>query len=346
MSKLFLRRVVCLAGIVGIGSAVADGSVISPVSSGLIVGLDGSNVLVDGSNKLKVWYDQIGAAQADYQDYGVQTGSLQPTLLNAAPMPNGSLHNIVDFLGNAGGTTGSRLESARNNGSDLRVLNFSDTFTGGADAAYSNQAAVTWFLVIRPDSLPASASRTLFSSDHATPSSAVDLQSNLNNSSSTNKIRNLGRFANNENATVNNFDGTLNPSWYIAAVQYNQNSSAVNGVAATSMRVSVLRQDGTADVFSASPATLGTAAGMLGTHVLSTLGGITSSTTGNLFDGKFAEFMYYNTALSDADTASVVSYLNDKYFIPEPSTLFLTVVGIGVIVFVTKGRRQTLLRFA
>jgi hypothetical protein len=338
MSKLCLRRFAWLACVAWAGVSVAGAAVISPVSSGLIVGVDGSSALVDGSNKLKVWYDQIGATQADYQDYGVQTGSLQPTVLNAVAMPNGSLHNLVDFLGNAGGTTGSRLESARNNGTDLRILNFGDTFTGGADPAYSNQAAVTWFLVMRPDSLPASASRTLFASDYASPTSAVDLQSNLNNSTSTNKIRNLGRFANNENATVNNFDGTLNPNWYIAAVQYNQSGSAVNGVAATSLRVSVLRQDGTSDVFSASPATPGTAAGTLGAHVLSTLGGITSSTTANLFDGKLAEFMYYNTALSDADTASVVSYLNDKYFIPEPSGWLPAAASIGGLTLAARKR--------
>src|SRR5262245_59890531 len=90
--------------------SAARATVISPISSNLVVALDGSSTLVDAGSKLKVWYDQIGTAQAEFQDFGVQSATFQPTLQTGVTMPNGTLHNVVDFLGNAGGTTGSRLE--------------------------------------------------------------------------------------------------------------------------------------------------------------------------------------------------------------------------------------------
>jgi hypothetical protein len=42
-----------------------------------------------------------------------------------------------------------------------------------------------------------------------------------------------------------------------------------------------------------------------------------------------AELLVYDTYLSATEVAAVESYLNNKYFVPEPATMLL--VGLGAV---------------
>jgi len=77
-------------------AAIAFAAVESPVTEGLLIGLDGSNVTMDGG-EVQYWNDQaaLGGAQNFYQ----ATLANRPALLTGFTMPNGSPHNILDFNG-------------------------------------------------------------------------------------------------------------------------------------------------------------------------------------------------------------------------------------------------------
>jgi hypothetical protein len=306
--RLALCGVFAIAAI-GASPAIGFAAVGSPVSGGLLVGLDGTSTLADGANKVKAWYDQIAAGGT--QDFGQEAAALQPALLTDFVMPNGSLRSVVDFTANTGGTTGARIDSML--GTSSRILNFGDVYTAGADAAYGGQSAITWFVVFSADSLPTSSSRGIFSADFDDPAGVLDLQSNIQFSNSAARLRSLGRNATGSaiGATtgLNTFENGVGANWFVVAGQFNGTVSAVNGFAANTMTVSALRQDSVLET------NTGAFDGIYGNHLLSSLGGLMSSTTSSLFDGKVAEFLYYNTALSAADTTSVMNYLKNKYLV-------------------------------
>jgi hypothetical protein len=301
--------------------------------------MDGSSALVDGSSGVKVWYDQVGISQAGFQDFGIQAAGSRPLLVNMA-MPNGSLHNVIDFNGNAAGTTGGFLMSARNNGTDVRITDVSSAFTAGADPTYDTQSKVTWVYVLEADTIPTTTSRTVFSSDHSSPTTAVDLQSLVQSVTGGGAIRTLGRNADNTTVAGNIFDDSVGSSagfdagmWYIVTAQYNATNAVANGVAANSLVVTALRQDGVSEAITVSGLT-----GALGAHVMSQLGARLTNND-RIPDGRMAEFLYFNDVLSDGDAGLVRGYLNEKYFVPEPSSLVLGVLSAAGV-FAARNRRR------
>jgi hypothetical protein len=67
-----------------------------PVSNGLLIGLDGTDVMTAGDS-IKFLNDQITAGGAS--DFYQSSSSYRPSLITNSVMPNGKSHNIIDFSG-------------------------------------------------------------------------------------------------------------------------------------------------------------------------------------------------------------------------------------------------------
>ncbi|WP_432798092.1 LamG-like jellyroll fold domain-containing protein [Poriferisphaera sp. WC338] len=61
------------------------------------------------------------------------------------------------------------------------------------------------------------------------------------------------------------------------------------------------------------------------------IGSAMNRSGGSRFDGEYAEFLIYNTALSDIDRAANESFLLNKYAIPEPASFALLGFGLCVL---------------
>jgi hypothetical protein len=301
--------------LVGLLSPVVDAAVMVPGSvTGLMVGLDGSSVLSSGG-AVQVWYDQIGATAADQQDYGVAPASARSPALVNVQMPNNTFHDVVDFTPAAAPNSDYLFTKS---GGTARTTVFGDAFTSGADAAYDNPTGLTWILVLKNENA-ALGSRSFFRGDYASPAnSTVDIGSFMSGSGfGVNARRDDNTTSNNQITSISNVN-----DWYIMG--------GVLDLAADTLQGKLLRQDQTAVTFPVLPASLGTTT--YGAHILSTLGSTSaggSSQDSQAMDGKIAEYLIFNKALSDTEYAQVQSYLNNKYFVPEPSAYVLA--GFGLI---------------
>lgn len=287
----------------------ASATVMSPVSSGLFVGLDGSSVLLDNDGKVKVWYDQIGNSESQYQDYG-RNATTRPTL-SPVLMPNGTTHNVVDF--GAGGSIFLESKSAATN----RITDASSTFTAGADSAYNNQT-MTWFFVFKQT---AAETKSIWRGNHAEPTATADYGAYIENDTVIAHSRDTSTATGGNVTNPLSIAGDNRTNWYIVAgtvdTVNNQITSKLLGL--------------TGPPTSATNSSTDLAA--LTTHVLSRLGGNPASNSGG-FNGQIAEMLLYNTVLSPTNVDSVVGYLNNKYFVPEPSSFVLTgmaILGMGCI---------------
>ena len=75
-------------------STLAMAAVESPITNGLLVALDGTDVTTSGGN-ISSWNDQ--AALGGAESFSQGTAANRPSLLSSFVMPNGSAHNVVDF---------------------------------------------------------------------------------------------------------------------------------------------------------------------------------------------------------------------------------------------------------
>lgn len=92
MVKMYSRFVAVISVCLCVN--MVHGAVDAPVTSGLLIGLDGSDVTSSGG-KVSSWNDQ--AALGGNEDFVQATAGQQPTLLSNVEMPNGSKFNVLDF---------------------------------------------------------------------------------------------------------------------------------------------------------------------------------------------------------------------------------------------------------
>jgi hypothetical protein len=289
-----------------------------------MVGLDGSSVLSSGG-VVQVWYDQAGATAADQQDYGVAPGSARSPALVNVQMPNNTFHDVVDFTPAA--APNSDFLSSKSGGT-VRTTTFGDPFAPGSDAAYDSPTGLTWIMVFQNENA-ALGSRSFFRGDYVQPAvSTVDIGAFMSSSGFGVNARNDAAASGNQITPIaSNFN-----DWYILG--------GVLDLAADTLQGRLLRQDQTSTTFPALPASLGTTT--YAAHVLMTLGSTTqtgSSQDSQAMDGKIAEFLIFNKALSDAEYAQVQGYLNNKYFVPEPSAYVLACFGLFGAAWLRKARR-------
>ncbi len=92
MSKLAVSLLVLIVATfyVGLLSAAVD----VPVTNGLFIALDGSDVTASGG-AVSSWNDQV--ASGGVENFTNNTVSKQPALISSYAMPNGTSHNVLDF---------------------------------------------------------------------------------------------------------------------------------------------------------------------------------------------------------------------------------------------------------
>jgi hypothetical protein len=312
------------------------------ITSNLLVDLNGDATtnFLTSSGKIQAWYDAANdGSAATQQDYGLGASVLTaraPNLTSSFAMPNGTSHAIVDFdrgsvTGtNSGGTTSDYLESKV--GGEARQITYGGAFTQGGDTAYDNLTGISWFTVVNTD-LSAQAA------DGATNSSGRQQVIRSNTSDSTTRWGSY--FLDTANGTVgtpDEFDTDFTPEiqsaarggdnvgnptnfgpdapanqWYIVANSYD----AVTGAYTSRF----LDQAGN-DTGLVTQTLVADPAG-IGTHVRTSIGRLPTNPAdsgGNYLDGQMAELLIYNSALSNADLNSVVTYLNEKYLINPTKT--------------------------
>ncbi len=92
MTKNILRLITTILAAAEIGYAAVE----PPVTDGLLIGLDGSDVTLNGGN-VQNWNDQ--ASLGGSQTFSQTGTSSQPALIANHTMPGGSVHNVLDFDG-------------------------------------------------------------------------------------------------------------------------------------------------------------------------------------------------------------------------------------------------------
>jgi len=79
-----------------VASSFRPTTVVPPVTGGLVIGLDGSDVTM-ASGAVQYWNDQI--AEDGFANFYQSAAANRPSLLTEYAMPDGSLHNTLDFNG-------------------------------------------------------------------------------------------------------------------------------------------------------------------------------------------------------------------------------------------------------
>lgn len=315
------------------------------VTGGLFVDLDGSN-LGDPGSPVAVWVDKAtDLSNGTIQDFGQENVGNRPTVASVL-MPNNSIHKVVDF--NRGTVSGSGSSTS---GSQYLVSNLNGAtgaFAAGGDPAYqlggtAGDDGLSFFIVYQSDvttnptgggNVARQGRQTMFTSNHdgGMSNSLVVATGGDDSDGVPNHFSQIrgegpgfsGLFAG---------ESDITPNWYISAISWDLDSGD-----ALSRH---LQHDGT-DTGNLPIADAGWTSAF-GAHLQAILGQAADSTgTGNrAFDGRIAELLIYNSALSEADMNGVVSYLNAKYFVPEPGSIVMASFGlIAMIGCCRRGRRK------
>jgi hypothetical protein len=272
-----------MASLLLLGYAMPAGATLT--TSNLLIQLDGSDTT--GGATVTSWNDQAGG------DQNFTEGLKAPGLLSNFSMPNGTLHNVVDF--NAG----------------------TDQLNLGPTPALNGLNGVSWFMVVELD---ASVNNTFFFSNGDAGSNFDRWNSGIHASPQdiTMYARDSGGQRYNDTGTA----VTLS-TWYLLSNVYD----AANGDFFLRVFDEVDLETPVFDVDF-----LGGTNGALADHTGSTIGARTGAPNGSFdMDGRIAELLVYDVALGDTARDSTEQYLLDKYFIisavPEPSLLPLWALG-------------------
>ena len=90
------KQIVFVTAFILVTVGISQAAVEPPVTEGLLIGLDGSDVTVNSGN-VESWNDQ--AALGGTQTFSQANGSRRPSLIANHVMPGGTTHNILDFNG-------------------------------------------------------------------------------------------------------------------------------------------------------------------------------------------------------------------------------------------------------
>lgn len=241
--------------------------------------MDGSDVTTNGTT-VSSWNDQ--AALGGTQNFLQATSANQPTLLTGISMPNGSIHNIVDFDG-------------------------TDDHVGlGAD---SNMDTNTFscFAVVRGRTLSDEQSGAFFWTGYT----YIDVSTK--GTVNADRVWGLGEakaykgwslFARNSigDHTSVGQENSVDDQWYILSMVWDGPAGTIDG--------RFLDPVGNLETGTASDATANPSG-----HLRSRIGASSNPADNLFFNGQLAELLVYNRVLSPSEVLSMEEYLNQKYFI-------------------------------
>ncbi|WP_432798995.1 hypothetical protein [Poriferisphaera sp. WC338] len=254
-----------------------------PVTSGLLVHLDGSSIVDDGNGNVIGWNDISGNGLN-----ATGTGELV-----SGATPNGE--NAVSFDGSA-----QFLE--------IGASTLFDTASGD----------LTWIVVFKADLLANDRMVGFGYGDiDPDPGTTVLSASALESMShASNGYRTSGREQNND-FDVANTPGTLSAGIYFIGISQLDSANDLMISSVTDAAGTTTTGDSSADADLSNLALNG----HLYTRLAASGSGKTDTDPGNFFDGEIAEFIVYDRKLSVAEATSVGTHLYNKHIaIPEPAS--------------------------
>jgi hypothetical protein len=291
----------CIIVLIMAVACISNSVLAVPVTTGLVLQLDMSSVTTDGSGNVTSWNDLSGKGNNAVQN----TGSLQPVLVSSMT-PTGA--SAIKFDGT----------------NDYLTINPNSTFDGGT---------FTIFAVYAVDVLESgSGARRIINLGYADIDPTATVKAGPTTytviaGSATTGIRATSRNTANSFVATNSGipTGYAADNFYVAAMTVD---SASTGIAAYLFDgVNTASASGTG----ATGVGIGNTVARIGAGTTST----TSTNPANYHNGWMSEILIYNTVLSGTEIASVNEYLADKY-IPEPATISLLMLGLGL--FVRRGK--------
>lgn len=312
------------------------------VTSNLFIQLDGTDVtLVAG--EVNNWNNQVSPVGVTNTFFAPAVAN-RPDFLTNQAMPNGSLHNLVDFRKSTSSTNST-------------ILAQSDYLRGAASPAFDNLRTLTVFTVYNVDAIApgnntnaTQREQVPFVSQHNTSTGNTTAWSHTFEDDTDSDTANgyqpavMPQFRQggslNEVFTDSDFSSPIAPdTWYIVASRWNGTGLDVNGQPAfttTSVVMTPGALPGTVESIMKSTTDPTLSAHEWSTHLDFFIGKNGSATSHRgAMDGQIAEILVYGDTLSAADFRSVTSYLRQKYFVPEPSSICLLAMGIvfGTVYF-------------
>lgn len=258
-----------------------------PVTNNLLVSLQGASAVKDDSDGVAIWPD--AASRGGWQDFSQPVTNRRPAI-TSAEMPKGKTLPVLDFTASA-----------------THYLEL------GATSALATNT-LTWFVVFKPELDGNDATRSILCTsgkmefDGAPVVRDYYWGSYLDGDGSDFRV-----FANDSTKTMlySKYSPAVSNQWFAISGTWNGTAGICNGNNPETLTLRLLAADhgNNAEVVetNVNAVTVG--------HMMTRLGRLGNiDDFSRLFEGQMAEVLIYDTALSPADTESVMRYLDLKYF--------------------------------
>jgi hypothetical protein len=274
------------------GRGTLRGLSLPPITNNLVLAVQASSAVTSSTGRVGIWEDE--AAAGGYQDFLQLTDAGRPSWTNDT-LPTGRQGGVLNFK--------------------MVSTNYLEL---GASPAVMDTNTWTTFVVFKPNPASAGTPRFLFGSGYA---SGATFQSTNFWGSYVHSANSFLAFSRSNSSAF--IGASITPpnsnQWFVMSSIWNGTAAALNGNAATTIVARLQDESRTAY----TPNSAVGANALPSGHLLTRIGQITQPGFSFPFDGKIAEILFYNTALSAADVSAVEEYLVGKHLILRQGTVIL-----------------------